>query len=106
MNRARYDGYVAAREAFAAQPLDPLAAEILGDLAEALLLARDTTEAEAARDAIPGGLGGLVDRRVMTRRTADRFWVHLQACAPPAMSWPSSWDGAPGSARGGAVRGH
>jgi hypothetical protein len=104
MDGVRYKGYVAAREAIAAQPLDPLAAETLGDLAEALLLARDEVEAGAARGAVPEALASLVDRHVMTRRTADRFWVHLRACAPAA-NWPPSWDRSPMSAPRGALRG-
>jgi hypothetical protein len=104
MDGVRYSGYVAAREAIAAQPLDPLAAETLEDLAEALLLARDELETEAARGAVPETLAGLVDRHVMTRRTADRFWVLLKACAPAA-NWPPSWDRSPVSAPSGALRG-
>ena len=103
MDGVRYKGYVAAREAIAAQPLDPLATETLDDLAEGLLLARDDVEAEAARTAVPEALVGLVDRHVMTRRTADRFWVHLKACAPAA-NWPPSWDRSPVSAPHGALR--
>jgi hypothetical protein len=104
MDAERYNGYLAAREAIGAQPLDPLAAETLEDLAEALLLARDDVEVRAARAAVPEALAGLVDRHVMTRRTADRFWVHLKACAP-AVSWPPSWDRSPVSAPLGALRG-
>ena len=104
MDGVRYNGYVAAREAIAAQPLDPLAAETLEDLAEGLLLARDDFEAEAARAAVPDALAGLVDRHVMTRRTADRFWVHLRACAPAA-NWPPSWDRSPALPPRGALRG-
>jgi hypothetical protein len=102
MDGVRYKGYVAAREAIAAQPLDPLAAEALEDLAEGLLLARDDVEAEAARVAVPEALAALVDRHLMTRRTADRFWVHLKACAPDA-NWPPSWDRSPVSAPRGAL---
>jgi hypothetical protein len=94
MDRDRYQGYLAARKAIAAQPLDPFAAEMLDDLAEALLLARDATEGDAARQAVPEALGALVGQHVMTRRTADRFWVHLKACAP-SMDWPPRWDRSP-----------
>jgi hypothetical protein len=104
MDGVRYKGYVAVREAIAAQPIDPLAAETLEDLAEGLLLARNEVEAEATRDAVPAALVDLVDRRVMTRRAADRFWVHLKACSP-APNWPPSWDRSPVSAPRGALRG-
>ncbi len=103
MDRLRYEGYVSARDAIAVQPLDPLAVEILDDLAEALLLARDTVEADGARDAVPEALGALVDRHAMTRRTADRFWVLLKACGP-SMVWPPSWDRSPLQPPSGAVR--
>jgi hypothetical protein len=94
MNRIRYEGYVVARNAIAAQPLDEFAAETLSDLAEALLLARDATEAEEARAAVLEGLELLVTRHDLTRRAAVRFWAHLRACGPP-MYWPPSWEGSP-----------
>jgi hypothetical protein len=97
MDQARYKGYVAARAAISEQAPDPLAAEILDDLAEALLLARDDAESDAAREAVPEALAALVERHVMTRRSADRFWVRLRACGPQ-MTWPPSWD------RGGQPR--
>jgi hypothetical protein len=104
MDRVRYEGYVSARDAVAMQPLDPRAAEVVDELAEALLLARDASEAHAAREAVPEALGALVDRHAITRRTADRFWVHLKACGP-TMEWPPSWDGASVSASRGAASG-
>jgi hypothetical protein len=92
MDRTRYEGYVAARNAIAAQPLDEFATGTLSDLAEALLLARDVTEAEEAREAVLEGLALLVTRHDLTRRAAIRFCVHLKACGPP-MYWPASWEG-------------
>lgn len=83
-----------ARKAIAAQPLDEFAAQTLSDLAEALLLARDATEAEEARGAVLEGLALLVTRRDLTRRAAVRFWTYLKACGPP-MYWPPSWEGSP-----------
>jgi hypothetical protein len=94
MDRIRYKGYVVARNAIAAQPLDEFATATLSDLAEALLLARDATEAEAVREAVLEGLALLVARHDLTRRAAVRFWVHLKACGPP-MYWPPSWEGSP-----------
>jgi hypothetical protein len=94
MDRTRYEGYVVARKAIAAQPLDEFAAQTLSDLAEALLLARDATEAEEARGAVLEGLALLVTRRDLTRRAAVRFWTYLKACGPP-MYWPPSWEGSP-----------
>jgi hypothetical protein len=94
MDRIRYEGYVVARKAIAAQPLDELATETLSDLAEALLLARDVTEAEEARKAVLEGLALLVARHDLTRRAAVRFCTHLKSCGPP-MYWPPSWEGAP-----------
>jgi hypothetical protein len=94
MDRIRYEGYVVARNAIAAQPLDEFATETLSDLAEALLLARDAAEAEQAREAVLEGLALLVARHDLTRRAAVRFWMHLRACGPP-MYWPSTWEGSP-----------
>jgi hypothetical protein len=94
MDRIRYEGYVVARNAIAAQPLDEFATWTLCDLAEALLLARDATEAEEAREAVLEGLALLVARHDLTRRAAVRFWVHLKACGPP-MYWPPTWEGSP-----------
>jgi hypothetical protein len=94
MDRIRYEGYVVARNAIAAQPLDEFATWTLCDLAEALLLARDGTEAEEAREAVLEGLALLVARHDLTRRAAVRFWVHLKACGPP-MHWPPTWEGSP-----------
>jgi hypothetical protein len=94
MDRIRYKGYVVARNAIAAQPLDEFATWTLCDLAEALLLARDTTEAEEAREAVLEGLALLVARHDLTRRAAVRFWVHLKACGPQ-MYWPPTWEGSP-----------
>jgi hypothetical protein len=94
MDRTRYDGYVVARTAIAAQPLDEVATDTLSDLAEALLLARDATEAEEAREAVLEGLALLVARHDLTRRAAVRFWIHLKACGPP-MYWPPSWEDSP-----------
>jgi hypothetical protein len=94
MDRIRYDGYVVARKAIAAQPLDELATDTLSDLAEALLLARDAAEAEEAREAVLEGLALLVARHDLTRRAAVRFYTHLKSCGPP-MYWPPSWEGSP-----------
>ena len=94
MDRTRYECYVVSRNAIAAQPLEEYAAETLSDLAEALLLARDVTEAEDAREAVLEGLALLVTRHDLTRRAAVRFWTYLRACGPP-MYWPPSWEGSP-----------
>ena len=94
MNRVRYEGYVAARDAITAQPLEEFAAGVLCELAEGLLLARTAKEAYVARDAVPEALEVLVDRHDLTRRAATRFWVHLKACGPP-MRWPRGWDRSP-----------
>jgi hypothetical protein len=94
MDRTRYEGYVVARNAIAAQPLDEFATDTLSDLAEALLLARDAAEAEHAREAVLEGLALLVTRHDLTRRAAVRFWTYLRACGPP-MYWPPTWEGSP-----------
>jgi hypothetical protein len=104
MDRGRYEGYVAARDAVALEAPDPLAVEVLDDLAEGLLLARDDGEAEAARDRVPEALGGLVDRGALTRRGATHVWVLLKACGPD-MNWPSSWERSRASSSVRAVRG-
>jgi hypothetical protein len=99
VNRPRYEGYVATRDAIAVLELDPFAAEVVADLAEALLLARDESEAAAARDRVPRFLAMLVDEGNLTRRSANLFWVHMRACAP-RMLWPASWDRSAASAYG------
>jgi hypothetical protein len=104
MDLGRYEGYVTARDAIAVEMLDGFSAEVLQDLAEGLLLARDPGEADEARDRVPDALGLLVDRGDLTRRAADRFWARLKACGP-RMQWPPSWDRAPASPEGWAVRG-
>jgi hypothetical protein len=105
MDRSRYEGYVAARDAVADQVVDPVAAEVLCDLAESLLLARDAAEAEEARERGTETLGLLVDRGGLTPPAAGRFWTHLRACGPQ-MHWPPTWDRPRVAPRGWAVRGH
>jgi hypothetical protein len=105
MNRGRYDGYVAARQAARVEAPDEPAAQVIEDLAEGLLLARDQLEADVARERVPQALSSLVDRGELPRRAADRLWARLKACGPP-MNWPPSWDRSPASSRGRAVRGH
>jgi hypothetical protein len=105
MDLGRYEGYVTARDVIAVEMLDGFSAEVLQDLAEGLLLARDAGEAEAAREHVPEALGLLVDRGNLTRRAADRFWECLKACGP-RMKWSPSWDRATASPQGSAVRGH
>ena len=97
MNSQRYEGYRATRTAIAALDLDGFAAEVLSDIAENLLLARDDAEAETARERVPKVLVMLVDEGSLTRRSADRFWAYMHACAPRTQ-WPSSWDRAPSGA--------
>jgi hypothetical protein len=105
MDRSRYEGFVAAKEAVAAQVQDRFVAEALCDLAEGLLLARSSEEAALARRRASETLGPLVDRGEITRRVAGRFWMHLRACGP-RMYWPASWARARVSPRAGAVRGN
>jgi hypothetical protein len=105
VDRRRYRGYVAVKDAIALQTLDEFAAHLLGDLAEGLLLARDTVEAETARDRVPESLRLLVDRGDLSRQAAPRFWVQMKACGPP-MYWPPSWDGPSAGPRPWALRGH
>jgi hypothetical protein len=105
MDRGRYEGYVAAVDAAAVEMLDESAADVVRDLAEGLLLARDGEEADAARERVPEALGLLVDHGDLTRRAASRCWAHLKACGPP-MRWPPSWDRSPASPPGSALRGH
>jgi hypothetical protein len=91
MDRRRHQGYLRTRDAVAALTLDRFAAEILDDLAEGLLLARDAAEAEEACTDATDCLALLVDRGDVTRRAAARYWIHLRTCGPP-MYWPPSWD--------------
>jgi hypothetical protein len=90
VNRLRYGGYVAVREAIADEMLDLHAGNLIRELAESLLLARDRTEAETAREHVPGVLLQLVDEGFMSRAAAHRFFVRVRTCGP-AMIWPPSW---------------
>jgi hypothetical protein len=96
VNRLRYEGYVAVQDAIAVEMLDLHAGRVIRDLAESLLLARDPTEAEAARDRVPAVLLGLVDDGFLSRPAAHRFFARVRACGPE-MHWPPSWQrhGAP-----------
>ena len=98
VDRQRYEGYVAARDAIAVLELDRYAAHTLGDLAEGLLLARDEAEADSARDRVPKTLVLLVDEGTLTWRSANRFWAHMRACGP-RMQWPQSWSALPRDCR-------
>jgi hypothetical protein len=91
MNRRRYDGYRAVRGAIRRQVLNEHAAEVLGGLAEGLLLAHDEAEAQQAVDRVPQGLMLLVDRGELSRFAAHRFWALLRRCGP-RISWPASWE--------------
>ena len=93
MDRGRYEAYVAALDAIAVQAVDASAAQVLGDLAEGLLLARNAVEADAARDRVPEALGLRVERGDLTRGAADRFWARMKGCGPP-MPWPPAWENA------------
>lgn len=105
MDRGRYEAYVAARDAVADQAVDESAAQVLEDVAEALLLARNKSEADAARATVPEALGLLVERDDLTPEAAERVWAHLKSCGPP-MLWPSSWRPSPASSRTWVPRGH
>jgi hypothetical protein len=105
MDRGRYEAYVAARDAIANQGVDEFAAQVLEDAAEALLLARNTSEADAARATVPEALGLLVERDDLTPEAAERFWAHMKGCGPP-MPWPSSWRPSPASSGTWVPRGH
>jgi hypothetical protein len=105
MDRRRHRGYLRARDGVAALTLDRFAAELLDDLAEGLLLARNAAEAEEACTVATDCLALLVDRGDLTRRAAGRFWIHLRACGPQ-MYWPPSWDRAHVARQDWAVRDH
>jgi hypothetical protein len=90
VNRLRYEGYVAVKDAVAAEMLDFHAAHVIRDLAESLLLARDHIEAEKAREHVPAVLLRLVDEGFLPRSAAHRFFVRVRACGPE-MVWPPSW---------------
>ena len=75
MDRTRYEGYVAARDVVGAQAEDPFVSEVLCDLAESLLLARNPAEVEEARERVTDALGMLVDRGDLSRPAAGRFWI-------------------------------
>jgi hypothetical protein len=90
VNRHRYEGYVAIKSALSDEAPDEHAAGVLRDVAEALLLARDSLEAEAARERVPGTLVLLVDGGYLSRPAAHRFWARVKACGPD-MRWPPTW---------------
>jgi hypothetical protein len=92
VNRRRYEGYVAVRDAIAAEPIDDREADLLADLAEGLLLARGPAEATAARDRVPAVLALLVERGHLSRVGAHRLWAQIRTCGP-ALQWPPSWQG-------------
>jgi hypothetical protein len=105
VNRLRYEGYVGVKDAIAVEMLDLHAGHLIRELAESLLLARDRTEAEEAREHVPAVLLRLVDEGFLSRAAAHRFFVRVRACGPK-MHWPPSWQrhGAPVPPRW-AVRG-
>jgi hypothetical protein len=105
MNRRRYEGYLAARAAIDLETLDDSSVELLRDLAEGLMLARDAEEAAAARERVAEALERLVDRGRLSARTANRLWAHMRGCAPP-LRWPRSWDRSRATARGEVASGH
>jgi hypothetical protein len=74
-------------------------------VAEALLLARNTSKADAARATVPEALGLLVERGDLTSEAAERFWAHMKGCGP-SMLWPSSWRPSRASSRTWVARGH
>jgi hypothetical protein len=90
VNRVRYQGYVAVKDAIADEVLDLHARHVIRDLAESLLLARDSTEADQARERVPVVLLRLVDEGSLSRSAAHRFFVRVRACGPE-MHWPPSW---------------
>jgi hypothetical protein len=105
MDRSRYEGYVAAKDAVSAQVTDPFAAEVLSDLGEGLLLSRDDAEARQAQAQVIEAFGLLVDRGDLAGNIAGRLWVHLRACGPE-MHWPPTWDRVRAAPIGPAMRGH
>jgi hypothetical protein len=90
VNRVRYEGYVAVKDAIADEMIDFHAGDVIRDLAEGLLLARDGEEAERARENAPGVLLRLVEEGFLSRSAAHRFFVRVRACGPE-MHWPPSW---------------
>ena len=92
VNRRRYDGYVAVREAIQDEPVEGVAATLLTDLAEGQLLSRGLDEAGEVRDRVPPALAGLVDRGHLSSFAAHRLWARLRACGP-ALYWPPTWQG-------------
>ena len=98
MDRGRYEAYVAVLDAIAVQAVDGFTAQVLGDLAEGLLLARNAAEADSARARVPEALGLLLERGDLTPGAAERFWAHMKGCGPP-MPWPPIWQPSHASAR-------
>jgi hypothetical protein len=105
MNRRRYEAYVAVREAVARQALTVEPADVLTELAEGLLLARDESEACRAAAPVADSLASLVARGALPRFAAHRFWALLRGCGP-RIAWPTSWDHATEAWPSTAVRGH
>jgi len=104
MDRGRYERYVATRQTILVHTRDEFAVQMLDDLAEGLLLARDPHEAGAARDRVPEALELLVERGELTRRAANRLWARFRGCGP-AIDWPPSWDRS-GASSAWVVRDH
>lgn len=76
VNRERYEAYVALRDAVAGE--HERAAQVLGDLAEAMLLSRQAIEAQEARDRVGDELTELVGQGDLTRAAADRTWAQMR----------------------------
>jgi hypothetical protein len=102
MDRKRHRAYRAVRQAVATGTLDGHASAVIKDHAEALLLARDDTEARAARDRVLDAPAVLVDAGRLPAHAASRFWVQPKLCGP-AMPWPPSWFRLPPAEDRGAV---
>jgi hypothetical protein len=92
VNCRRYEGYVAVRNALAAEPVEGVATSVLADLAEGPLLSRGLHEPSEVRDRVPVALVGLVDRGHLSSFAAHRLWARLRACGP-ALDWPPTWQG-------------
>ena len=81
---------MALKDALAAEMVNLDAADVIRDLAESLLLARDSIEAEKAREHVHAVLLRLVEEGSLSRAAAHRFFVRVRACGPE-MHWPPSW---------------
>jgi hypothetical protein len=83
MDYSRYLAYRSVERSLAHVPLEAGERELLRDMAEGLLLARDLDEAERLRSDAAMALSLLVGQRRCGDQLADVLWHAVSDCGPP-----------------------